>query len=115
MAGDSSADTPESGVPTVTCTRCDREWDVGFELEELYAGNRAVEQFALDHERHTGHFPDDVTPWIVDCRQCPDGDQYLEEQPARRWAKVHARHTTHSVELQPPGDQGSSELIDTES
>jgi len=114
MTDDPSADTLESGVPTVTCTRCGREWDLDIELEELYAGNRAVEQFALDHERHTGHFPDDVTPWIVVCRQCPDGDQYLEERPARRWAKVHARHTNHTVGLQPPTGGDSTEQINAE-
>jgi hypothetical protein len=111
MSGDPPANVPESGVPTVTCARCDREWELGFELEELHAGNRAVEQFALDHERHTGHFPDDVTPWIVGCRECSDGGRYLDERSARRWATVHARHTTHTVELQPPTDQGSTERI----
>jgi len=111
MADGSSADVPESGVPTVTCTRCGREWELSFELEELSAGNRAVEQFALDHERHTGHFPDDVTPWIVECQQCPDGEQYLEERPARRWATVHARHTTHTVEVKPPTDQAPTEQV----
>jgi hypothetical protein len=113
MTGDRAADV-ESSVPTVTCSRCNRAWDLNFELEELHAGNRAVEQFALDHERHTGHFPDAVTPWIVECRQCPDGEQYLEERPARRWAKGHARHTNHAVELQPPADQGSTEWINSE-
>jgi len=107
-------DDPERGVPTVTCTRCDRSWDLDVELEEIRAGNRAVEQFALDHERHTGHFPDDVTPWVAECRRCPDGDRYLEERPARRWAEVHARHTGHTVELRPPAEQGSAERIDAE-
>jgi hypothetical protein len=105
------SDVPESDAPTVSCSRCNREWDLHFEFEELYAGNRAVEQFALDHERHTGHFPDDVTPWVVECRHCPDGDRYLEERPARRWAKTHARHTDHTVEFRPPTKQGSTELI----
>lgn len=99
------------GVPTVTCSRCDRKWSLGFELDELSAGNRAVEQFALDHERHTGHFPDDVTPWLADCRQCPDGDGYLAQRPARRWAQTHARHTGHTVELHPPADEDSTEVI----
>jgi hypothetical protein len=111
MGDGSSADGPESGVPTVSCTQCGREWELSFELEELSAGNRAVEQFALDHERHTDHFPDDVTPWIVDCQQCPDGELYLAERPARRWATVHARHTTHTVALQPPEDHGQTEQI----
>lgn len=114
MTDDRSADAPESGVPTVTCTRCDREWSLDFELEELHAGNRAVEQFALDHERHTGHLPDDVTPWIVSCRRCPDGDRYVEERPARRWATTHARHTGHAVELHPPGEEAPSERIDAD-
>ncbi|MFB6252343.1 MAG: hypothetical protein ABEI27_11790 [Halobellus sp.] len=114
MADEPSREPPESGAPTVSCSRCNREWDLDFEFEELYAGNRAVEQFALDHERHTGHFPDDVTPWIVDCRECPDGDQYLEERPARRWAKTHARHTDHTVEFHPPTEEGSTEAIDAE-
>jgi len=111
MVDEPALDAPEDGVPTVSCSRCNREWDLHYELDELYAGNRAVEQFALDHERHTGHFPDDVTPWLVDCRQCPDGDRYLEERPARRWAKTHARHTSHTVEFQPPAEKGSTELI----
>ncbi|WP_435194698.1 hypothetical protein [Natronomonas sp. EA1] len=104
--------TDEHGVPTVTCSRCDSEWELDFELDELMAGNRAVEQFALDHERHTGHFPDDVTPWRVDCRRCPGGEAYLEERPARRWALVHHRHTRHAVELRPPGAE--AELIGEE-
>lgn len=111
MADEASGDAAESGVPTVTCSRCGRAWDLDYELEELHAGNRAVEQFALDHERHSGHFPDDVTPWLVDCQQCPDGEQYLEERPARRWATAHARHTTHTVALQPPPDHGPPEQI----
>lgn len=89
-------------TPTISCSRCGREWDLGYELDELRVGNRAVEQFALDHERHTGHFPDDVTPWIADCRQCPDGEKFLSETPARRWATVHARHTGHEVALGHP-------------
>jgi len=101
---------PADGVPTVTCSRCDREWALAFELDVLHAGNRAVEQFALDHERHTGHFPDDVRPWVVDCRRCPDGDGYLAERPARRWAETHARHTGHAVELRSPS--GSAEVVD---
>jgi len=90
------------GVPTVSCSRCGREWDLSYELDDLRAGNRAVEQFALDHERHTGHYPDDVTPWVVDCRRCPDGDRFLAERPARRWARTHARHTGHEVRVQDP-------------
>jgi hypothetical protein len=86
-------------LPTVTCQRCDDEWDLAYELDDLRAGNRALEQFALDHERHTGHYPDDVTPWVVTCRQCPATDRFLAEHPARRWARIHARHTRHRVEL----------------
>lgn len=90
-------------VPTVSCSRCDRQWDVEYELNELHAGNDAVEQFALDHERHTGHYPEDVTPWIVTCKRCPDGERFLRERAARRWATAHARHTRHEVELRAPG------------
>jgi len=99
---DADAFRPEviDDLPVVTCTRCDAEWDLEFELEELYAGNQAVEQFALDHMRHTGHYPDDVTPWIATCRQCPAGEAFLGERPARRWARTHARHTRHEVEVE---------------
>ena len=89
-------------VPTVSCSRCDREWDLAYELDELRAGNRALEQFALDHERHTGHYPDDVTPWTATCQHCPDGEQFLAERPARRWAVTHARHTRHAVRIRDP-------------
>ena len=86
-------------VPVITCDRCGREWTLDHELETLRAGNQAVEQFALDHQRHTGHFPDAVTPWLVECGRCPDGEAFLAERPARRWATAHARHTTHPVRL----------------
>lgn len=109
-----SEDDPERGVPTVSCARCGREWALEFELDDLAAGNRAVERFALDHERHTGHFPDDVTPWVAECRRCPDGEQYLSERPARRWATVHARHTGHAVALRSPDGEGSTERITRE-
>ena len=95
-------DTPPRDVddtPTVTCSRCNREWDLAFELDDLQVGNQAIEQFALDHKRHTGHFPDEVSPWVVACRQCPDGEEFLAERPARRWAETHARHTKHEVTL----------------
>ena len=107
------ADTGESPreLPTVTCSRCDRSWELGYELEQLRAGNRAVEQFALDHHRHTGHYPDGVTPWVADCRQCPETEPYLTERPAERFAHTHARHTGHAVELRPP--DGDFRLVDT--
>ncbi|MFB6284376.1 MAG: hypothetical protein ABEK59_10675 [Halobacteria archaeon] len=89
---------PEN-TPTVSCENCSREWSLDYELEELHAGNTAVEQFAMDHARHTGHYPDDVTPYIADCCNCIDGESFLSERPARRWAEVHARHTNHTVEL----------------
>ncbi|MFT4922507.1 MAG: hypothetical protein ACI8XM_001724 [Haloarculaceae archaeon] len=89
-------------LPTVTCQRCGQTWDLAYELEDLQVGNRALERFALDHKRHTGHFPDDVTPWLADCRNCPDEDAFLSETPARRWASVHVRHTRHAVDLYPP-------------
>jgi hypothetical protein len=101
---DSLASLPDDidDTPTVTCTRCDRSWDLTFELDELQVGNRALERFALDHRRHTGHYPDAVTPWVVSCRQCPDEERFLSEQPARRWARTHTRHTRHTVELESP-------------
>jgi hypothetical protein len=87
-------------TPTVTCSRCDAEWDLEYELETLRVGNRALERFALDHKRHAGHFPDEVRPWTVACERCSDGDEFLAERPARRWAETHARHTGHSVSLE---------------
>jgi len=101
---DAHASLPEDieDTPTISCSRCDRTWDLGFELDELQVGNRALERFALDHRRHTGHYPDEVTPWIADCRTCPDEERFLSEQPARRWAQTHVRHTRHAVELESP-------------
>lgn len=106
-------------LPTVSCTRCGREWDLAYELDELVAGNQAVEQFALDHKQHTGHFPDDAATWLARCRNCPGGVERLSSRAARRWAEVHARHTRHSVAvshgtdgdpvLVEPGDWESSE------
>ncbi|WP_410766289.1 hypothetical protein [Haloferax sp. DFSO60] len=103
---------PVDDTPTVSCSRCDNTWDLAYELDELQLGNQSIEQFALDHRRHTGHFPDDVSPWVVTCRQCPDGDQFLTEHSARRWARTHARHTTHSVELDHGEDR--PQVIDPE-
>ena len=104
-------DEPESPerTPTVACARCGREWDLEYELEELHAGNSAVEQFAMDHYRHTGHYPDDLTPYRADCQECPQGEQFLTERPAERFAKTHARHTRHTVELS--GPERDSETI----
>ncbi|MFC6823820.1 hypothetical protein [Halopelagius fulvigenes] len=87
-------------APTVSCTICDREWSLAYELDEMQVGNQSFEQFALDHMRHTGHFPDDVRPWVADCQNCREGEEFLSEGPARRWSKTHARHTRHSVVLQ---------------
>lgn len=105
----SEADPDEDAIddtPTVSCSRCGQTWDLAYELEDLRAGNRAVEQFAMDHHRHTGHFPDGVTPWLVECRHCPSDEVFLAERPARRWAETHARHTGHTVSLTPPdGDE----------
>ncbi|AHZ22932.1 hypothetical protein E6P09_02495 [Haloferax mediterranei ATCC 33500] len=98
---------PIDDTPTVFCSRCNEEWDLSYELDELQLGNQSVEQFALDHHRHTGHFPDGVTPWVVSCRQCPDGEQFLSETPARRWARTHARHTRHDVALSHADDEQS--------
>ncbi|MFW6317884.1 MAG: hypothetical protein ACOC06_05370 [Halorubrum sp.] len=108
-----SADADEA--PTVSCSRCGREWELSYELDDLRAGNRAVEQFALDHERHTGHYPDDVTPWVVRCQRCPDGDRFLAERPARRWARTHARHTGHAVRVQAPDGARTDVSPDAES
>lgn len=94
---------PDEGIddaPVVSCSRCEREWELTYELDDLRVGNQAIQQFALDHERHTGHFPDDVTPWVVTCRRCPAGEAFLSERPARRWAETHARHTRHVVALE---------------
>jgi hypothetical protein len=88
---------PVDDTPTVTCTTCGREWSLDYELDELRVGNQAVEQFALDHMRHAGHFPDDVSTWRADCRHCPEVEERLGERPARRWAQTHARHTGHEV------------------
>jgi hypothetical protein len=101
-------------TPTVTCSRCDRSWQLHYELEDMQVGNQAVEQFALDHYRHTGHFPDDVTPWLVDCRECPQGDEFLSEGPARRWAETHARHTRHTVAVEVPDGDGPELVAPTD-
>lgn len=87
-------------TPVLACSRCDREWALDYELDTLQAGNRAVEQFALDHKRHTGHYPDAVTPWLASCRRCPAGEAFLAERPAKRWARTHARHTDHRVSVE---------------
>ncbi|USZ77656.1 hypothetical protein NGM07_00360 [Halorussus vallis] len=86
-------------TPTITCERCDREWDVGYELDQLGVGNQALEQFALDHKRHTGHFPDGVATWRATCRRCPEAVERLAEDAAVRWAETHERHTRHAVEV----------------
>ncbi|MFC7187737.1 hypothetical protein [Halorubrum yunnanense] len=99
---DDSFRLEEAEAPTVSCTRCEREWDLDDELDDLGPGSHAIEQFALDHERHTGHYPDDVNPWSVRCRRCPGGEQFLSERPARRWAETHARHTRHAVRIEAP-------------
>jgi hypothetical protein len=97
-------------TPTVTCGRCDAEWDLAYELDTLRVGNRALERFALDHKRHAGHFPDEVQPWSVACTECDDGDEFLAERPARRWAETHARHTGHAVTL--GGADGASTTVE---
>ncbi|WP_375097340.1 hypothetical protein [Natronoarchaeum philippinense] len=95
-------------TPTIACTRCGREWDLGYELDDLGIGNQAIEQFALDHKRHTGHYPDGVAPWLADCRHCPEGVERLSEEAARRWAQTHARHTRHAVDIGRANDDESS-------
>ena len=108
MSDDSTPDVPDEfaartddvdDLPTVSCTRCGRTWDLAYELDELVAGNQALEQFALDHKRHTGHFPDDAATWLAQCRHCPDGVERLSQDATRRWAERHARHTHHTVAL----------------
>jgi len=105
-----SDDDPVEMTPTVACSRCGREWELTDELDNQQAGNRALEQFALDHHRHTGHYPDDVTPWIATCRRCPDREQFLSERPARRFAETHARHTGHAVSLKPPESEENERI-----
>lgn len=108
-----SEDEPSdpANPPTVSCSSCNREWELDYELDELHAGNSAVEQFALDHFRHTGHYPDEVTPWVTECGMCPMGERFLSREPALRWAETHARHTRHSVELRHRGSD--SETVET--
>ncbi|WP_135825888.1 hypothetical protein [Halorussus ruber] len=86
-------------APTVTCQRCDQTWDLAREFENLGVGSHAVEQFALDHERHTGHFPDEIRTWRAKCRNCPEEAERLASDAATRWAETHARHTRHEVEI----------------
>jgi len=109
---DDSFPNDEAEVPTISCTRCDREWNLDNELDDLDPGSHAIEQFALDHERHTGHYPDDVSLWIVRCQRCPDGKQFLSERPARRWAETHARHTRHAVRIEAP--TGADDVVSRE-
>ncbi len=99
-------------TPTVTCSQCDDEWDLGYELDTLRVGNRAIERFALDHKRHAGHFPDDVRPWTAACDRCPDGEEFLTERPAKRWAETHARHTGHPVSVS--GADGPTTTVEVE-
>jgi len=105
---DDASGPPEGGstpadvddTPTVGCSRCDREWDLSYELDDLGVGNQAVEQFALDHKRHTGHFPDDVRTWLASCRRCTERSEHLARHAAERWARTHARHTRHVVAIE---------------
>ena len=111
-AGDRRADPDDvDDLPTISCTRCSREWDLSYELEELRVGNQAVEQFALDHQRHTGHFPDDISVWQADCRTCPEGVMRLSEQAVVRWAETHARHTHHAVDVSGPRDESTRRVL----
>jgi hypothetical protein len=111
LVTDDSLSDDDREVPTVSCERCGREWELDREFDDIDQGGHAVEQFALDHERHTGHYPDGVTPWTVRCERCPDGERFLAERPARRWAETHARHTRHDVRLDPP--RGDVEVVST--
>jgi hypothetical protein len=109
---DDARSDDDPAAPTVSCERCDREWKLDRDRDDLGPGSHAIEQFALDHERHTGHYPDDVTPWLARCDRCPDGERFLSERPARRWARTHARHTRHAVRLAPP--TGDVEVVSAE-
>lgn len=95
----STADFDSDEAPTVTCRRCDQTWDLAREFEDLGVGNHALEQFALDHKRHTGHFPDEIRTWRAKCRNCPEEAERLAADAANRWAETHARHTRHEVEV----------------
>ena len=100
--GDDGAGVPSDpddieDAPRINCERCGREWVLEYELDEMSVGNLAIEQFALDHQRHTGHFPDGISTWRARCRNCPEDVQRLEESSAHRWAETHARHTRHTV------------------
>ncbi|ACM58893.1 hypothetical protein Hlac_3376 (plasmid) [Halorubrum lacusprofundi ATCC 49239] len=53
-----------------------------------------------------------VSPWIVRCQRCPDGEQFLSERPARRWAETHARHTRHAVRIEAP--TGTDDVVSGE-
>jgi hypothetical protein len=48
--GDADSLPPDEvdDTPTLSCSRCDREWALDYELDTLQAGNQAVEQFALE-------------------------------------------------------------------
>jgi len=101
-------------TPTISCERCGRSWDLAYELDELAVGNQAIQQFALDHHRHTGHFPDGVSTWQASCRQCPETVERLEESAAKRWAETHARHTRHSVAIEHGEDEQTVVTAPTE-
>ncbi len=110
MTADDASDDP-GNAPTVSCRRCGREWDLGDELDAV--GNSAFEQFALDHRRHTGHFPDGIATWRAVCRHCPERAERIEESGVRRWARTHARHTDHAVDIE--GSDGESTLVEPDS
>jgi hypothetical protein len=97
--GDDLTGGDPADAPTISCERCDREWDLAREFDQLGVGNHAVEQFALDHKRHTGHFPDGIRTWRARCRNCPEEAERLSRDAATRWGETHARHTRHRVEL----------------
>ncbi|ACV46329.1 MULTISPECIES: hypothetical protein [Halomicrobium] len=99
---------PPSNDPTISCRRCGREWDLGEELDAV--GNQAFEQFALDHRHHTGHFPDGVATWRVECRHCPETVERIEEGGAKRWAHTHVRHTNHAVTIH--GTDGTERVLE---
>jgi hypothetical protein len=95
----STSDEDPEDAPTITCKRCDQTWDLAREFEDLGVGNHAIEQFALDHKRHTGHFPDSIRTWRAKCHNCPEEAERLAQDAVTRWAETHARHTRHEIEI----------------
>ena len=109
-----SPDGDDFDAPTIACQRCGREWDLSTEFDDLGVGNHAVEQFALDHQRHTGHFPDDIATWRATCRNCPEEVERLSNEAATRWAETHVRHTRHEVEVRGAHGDETTTVVETD-